>query len=129
MVLFGDSGIHVGELARVTRTVVWRYTDTYEQHACAGRLGKLHHFREIFFCRGARQAAQAVVRAYLENHHAGMMNFQCAWQPLQAPAAGLTAYAGVDDLVSVTLCLQSLRKQRNPTLLWPNPVGGTKAVA
>jgi hypothetical protein len=27
------------------------------------------------------------------------------------------------------LCLQSLRKQRNPTLLWPNPVGGTKAVA
>src|SRR5882757_4261301 len=27
LVLFGDSGIHVGELGRVTRTVVRRYTD------------------------------------------------------------------------------------------------------
>ena len=57
------------------------------------------------------------------------MNIQCSRKPLQATAARLTAYAGVDDLVSVTLCLQSLRKQRNPTLLWPNPGGGTQAVA
>jgi hypothetical protein len=58
-----------------------------------------------------------------------VMNFQGSGQPLQATDAGFSAHAGVDDLVSVTLCLQSLRKQRYPTLLWPNPIGGTQAVA
>ena len=81
------------------------------------------------FCSGSRQAPQAVVRAELEDHHAGLMNFQRAGQALQAAAARFSAHAGVDDLVSVTLCLQSLRKQRYPTLLWPNPIGGTQAVA
>src|ERR1700722_1627357 len=74
VVLFCDFGIHVRELGRVTRTIVRRYADPDEQHARAGRLGELHHFREIFLRGGKRQAAQAIVRADFENHHAGLMN-------------------------------------------------------
>jgi hypothetical protein len=57
------------------------------------------------------------------------MNFQSARQTLQPTGARFTAYAGVDDLVSVTLGLQSLREQRYPTLLRPNTVGGAETVA
>ena len=58
-----------------------------------------------------------------------MMNLQSTGQALQATLARLPAHAGIDDLVTVTLCLQSLPEQRNPTLLGPNLIGGTQAVA
>ena len=57
------------------------------------------------------------------------MLLQGTRQTLQTPATGLSAHAGIDDLVTVTLCLQSLRQQRNPTLIRPNLVSGTQAVA
>ena len=57
------------------------------------------------------------------------MNLQRPGQALQAAAGGLAAHAGVDDLVSVPLSLQSLREQRNPTLLRPDAVGGAQTVA
>ena len=58
-----------------------------------------------------------------------MMKLQSARQALQATLARLPAHAGIDDLVTVTLCLQSLPEQRNPTLFGPNPIRGTQAVA
>jgi hypothetical protein len=57
------------------------------------------------------------------------MNFERPRQALQPSSARLTAYAGVDDLVSVPLGVQSLCEQRNPTLLRPNAVGGAKTIA
>jgi len=50
-------------------------------------------------------------------------------QSLEPAGAGFAADTGVDDLVSVPLSLQSLRKQRHPTLLSPDSVGGAQAVA
>ena len=58
-----------------------------------------------------------------------MMNLQSTRQALQATLARLPAHAGIDDLVTVTLCLQSLPEQRNPTLFRPDPIRGTQAVA
>ena len=58
-----------------------------------------------------------------------MMKLQSARQALQPTPTRLPAHAGIDDLVTVTLCLQSLPKQRNPTLFRPNPIRGTQAVA
>ena len=57
------------------------------------------------------------------------MQLQSARQALQSTTARLPAHAGIDDLVTVTLCLQSLRQQRNPTLIRPKLVRGTQAVA
>ena len=57
------------------------------------------------------------------------MNLQSTRQTLQATAAGFSAHAGIDDLVSVPWRLQSLWTQRDPTLLRPNPLGGTQTVA
>ena len=58
-----------------------------------------------------------------------MMQLESARQALQSAPAGFPAHAGIDDLVTVTLCLQSLPQQRNPTLIRPNPIRGTQAVA
>jgi len=58
-----------------------------------------------------------------------MMKLERTRQALQSTPAGFSAYAGIDDLVTVTLCSQSLPEQRNPTLFRPDPVRGTQAVA
>ena len=58
-----------------------------------------------------------------------MMKLESARQALQTTPTGLPAHAGIDDLVTVTLCFQALREQRHPTLFRPNPIGGTQAVA
>ena len=50
-------------------------------------------------------------------------------QAFQPAARGLTADAGVHDLVSVPLSLQSRRKQRDPTLLWPDSESGAQTIA
>ena len=59
----------------------------------------------------------------------GLVQLQRARQALQAAARGFAADAGVDDLVPVPLSLKSLCEQRDPTLLWPDSVGGTQTVA
>ena len=125
----GDFGIQRRELVCISRAVVRRYTDSYHQHTRPGCLRSLHHFREILLRGHQGQATQAVVRTEFQDDQPGVMNLEGAGQTLQAAAAGLSAHAGVDDLVSVTLSPQSLREQRNPTLLRPNAVGGTQTVA
>ena len=56
------------------------------------------------------------------------MQLQRSRQPFEAAAARLAAFAGIDDLVSVTLGAQSLREQCDPTLLRSESICSAQAV-
>jgi len=129
VILFGDAGIDLRELVRVPRAIIGWDPDSQQQYPRAGRLDQLHHFHQIFFRVCNRQPPQSVISTKLQNYEARMMLLQGTWQALQATASGLSAHAGIDDLVPVTLGLQSLREQRNPTLLRPKLICGAQTVA
>jgi hypothetical protein len=76
-----------------------------------------------------RQSPQPIVGAKFEDHDDRPVQLERARQPLEATTAGLAADTGVDDLVPVTLSLQTLREQRHPTLFRPDSVSGAQAVA
>ena len=81
-----------------------------------------HHLRQVGARASQRQAAQAVVGTQFQDDYARLVQLERPRQALQAATGGLSADAGVDDFVPVTLCLKPSREQRHPTLLRPKSV-------
>jgi hypothetical protein len=123
MLLVRNVAEHSIELGRVARSIIRRQARADEQYLSSGRMDRADHLFQIGANSGNWQPSQAIICTKLKNHYSGLVQLQRSRQPLCSTSGGLAADAGVDDLGSVTLCLQPPLQERHPAFV------GTQTVA
>src|SRR5437016_404202 len=103
-------------------------TSSEAQYSCAGLLTLLDHGSEVLLHLRHRQAAQAVVRAELEDQDRRAVALQRRLDARQAPAGRLPGDARVDDAIIWALALEALAKQRHPAARLADAVSRRQAV-
>src|SRR3954465_6349251 len=109
-----ELGIGRLELLCVMGPIVRRQLHADEHHARARLLRLLDHRAEVLPHLLQRQAAQAVVRAELENQDRRLVLHERLCDPSGATGGGLARDARVDDAIIETLALEALYEQRHP---------------
>src|ERR1700722_5880499 len=107
MILLRQRREYSCELLGVAGAVVGRNAYSNQQQAGSGGLYQLCHLAKVGARDVQRQSAQSVIGAKFKDHDTWLVQLQGPGQPFEPAFRRLTAYAGVDDLVPVPLCLQS----------------------
>lgn len=117
------------EFIGVSWPVVWRYLHTDKHDIGACRLAGLYHRCEIRTHLLNFDTTQAIVATQLDDDNRRLVAGQRPRKSRAATARRITGYAGIHDLVFVTLRGQSLAKQVNPAFIGPETIPGAQAVA
>src|SRR5579864_8584273 len=103
MILLAEIGIHLNEIGCVPRTVVGWHAHAEEQNLRAALEPERNHLRQVVLRYGEGDSPQSVVRSELKHQNPWPMKLQRPGKTLQATTRRFAAYAGVHDLVPVTL--------------------------
>lgn len=124
-----DLGERGFERRRVLGTVVGRHSHADQQHPRPGAAREIDHRTEVLLHLRHGEAAQAVVRAQLEDHDRRFVLGERLGEARQSSARRLAGDARVDEAVFGPLARQARFEQRHPAAVLRHSVGRRQAVA
>lgn len=113
----------------VAGAVVGRQLHAEQEHFGPVLSAQLDHFPELGTQASQVQAAQAVIRAQLDDAQSGWVPGQQSWQARQPAAAGFTADRGIDHPPGGRVFPETLFQQADPALFLLNAVCRAQTVA